>query len=242
MAYFDAERREIVVRIVYDGLATAGKTANLRALYTVYTGRAEGEIVVPAETPAGRTLYFDWLELRAGHIDDWPLRCQLLTVPGQFVFAERRFRLLREIDAVVLVCDSTSKGVEAARIAAIFLGRALGSSGQSDVPVIVQANKQDLPGALSPLDVAARLGLGERRAVIPACATSGDGVRETLITAIREARTRVRELLRRSDPEKLHPPSETAEQLYAALIAAEDAGDEAAATALDEVLRAAHRA
>jgi signal recognition particle receptor subunit beta len=237
MAHFDSQRREVVVRIVYDGLATAGKTANLRALHAAFSSRAKGDIYVPAETATGRTLYFDWLELAAGYIDDWPLRCQILTVPGQFAYAERRFRLLREIDGVVLVCESTARGVEAARIASVFLGRVLDSCGNADVPIVFQANKQDLPGALGPGEVAARLGLGEGRPIVPASALHGEGVRLTLLTALGLARDRLRERLRRG-AQDLPPHTETAEELYEAMLAADDAADAEASAALEAALRA----
>lgn len=242
MAHFDSERREVVVRIVYDGPATAGKTANLRSLHATFSKRAKRELYVPAETSTGRTLYFDWLELQTGYLDDWPLRCQILTVPGQLAHAERRFRLLREIDGVVFVCESTARGIEAARVASIFLGKALGSCGNSDVPIVFQANKQDLPGALPPAAVAARLGLAAGRPIIAANATGGDGVRVTLLTVLDLARERLRERLRRGGAHDLGPHTESAEELYTAMLAAEDSEDTGAIGALEAALRAVHGA
>jgi signal recognition particle receptor subunit beta len=240
MAYFDVQRGEVVARIVYDGLATAGKTANLCSLHAAFSKRSPEGLYVPAENARGRTLFFDWLELAAGYVDDWPLRCQILTVPGQFVHAQRRFRLLREIDAVVLVCESTPKGVAAARIARAFLDQALAFCGNTGVPVLVQANKQDLPGALSREEVALRL--GGALPVIGACATSGEGVRETLISALDAARDRLRDVLRSDGPPGLRPHVETAEQLYLAMVAEEDSAEDTAATgALDAALEAVEK-
>jgi signal recognition particle receptor subunit beta len=237
MATFDRERREIVLRIVYDGPAHAGKTANLRALHASFPHRAAGEVYVPEATATGRTLYFDWLELAAGHVDDWQLRCQLLTVPGQFVFAERRYRLLRGVDAAVLVCESTARGVQTARYARTFLERVLGATGGSVVPIVVQANKQDLAGSLAPAEIEALLGLGHGRRVLPASALHGDGVRATFLAALDAAREGVREQLRSGGPEALGPPLESAEQLYEAMLREADAAPDAAvAAALDEAL------
>jgi signal recognition particle receptor subunit beta len=239
MATFDRDRREIVLRIVYDGAATAGKTANLRSLHASFGHRAQGELYIPAETATGRTLYFDSLELLTGHVDEWPIRCQLLTVPGQFAFAERRYRLLRGIDAVIVVCESTPRGVQAARGAWTFLERALTSIGNARVPIVVQANKQDLPGALSPAEVEALLVLDPGHRVFPASALQGDGVRVTFLAALDAARDAVRERLRRAGPEALGPPMESAEQLYAAMLREVDIDpDPAVAAALDEALAA----
>ena len=238
MAYFDSERGEVVVRIVYDGLATAGKTQNLRALHRAFSRRANGDVYVPAETATGRTLYFDWLELSAGRIEDWPLRCQIVTVPGQFAYAARRFRLLREIDGVVLVCESTPRGIEAARVASVFLGRALDACANSRVPIVFQANKQDLPDALAPSEVASRLGLSERRRLVPASAIHGDGVRETLLGTLDLVRERVRDRVRGDRARTLLPVSASAQELYEAMLAQDDAEEGDAMAALDAALRA----
>lgn len=239
MAYFDAQRSEAVLRIVYDGPATAGKTANLRSLHAAFSQRSMDGIHVPAENARGRTLFFDWLELLVGHVDEWPLRCQILTVPGQLALAKRRVRLLKEVDAVVLVCDSTPKGVAAARIAATSLVYVLGHCGNTSAPVIVQANKQDLAGALAPRDVALRLGMGAHLRVVPARATEGEGVRETLIAALDAARDRLRPLLRAGGPTALSCRTETAEQLYLTMLAEDETDDDVMeVTALEVALKA----
>ena len=53
-----------------------------------------------------------------------------------------------------------------------------------DIPVLVLANKQDLPHAMKPADVAQKLGLNEISKkpwhVQGTCATSGDGLYEGL--------------------------------------------------------------
>jgi len=222
---YDAQRGDIVLRIVYDGLGTAGKTTNLRMLHAAFQSRAMGEIVTPDESKTGRTLFFDWLELNVGHVGDWPLRCQVISVPGQFVYAHRRFHLLREIDGAVLVCDSTESGVAQGAIAMTFLRRALESLGGAAVPIVLQANKQDRPGALGADEVAARMPF-ETEAVVPAVASTGDGVRLTLFRVLDLARDRVRERLRGGDPRNLLPhQSESAEALHASLISSEEAGD-----------------
>lgn len=242
MATFDPERREIVLRIVYDGPAMAGKTANLRALHTAATERARGGVVVPAETATGRTLYFDWLELLTGVVEDWPLRCQILTVPGQLALAERRFRLLREVDAVVLVCDSRPAGARPARAAWAFLSSTLEATKNTDAPIVVQANKQDLPGALSPSELRSSLGLGAAVPIVPACATNLDGVLETFLRALRAARDRVRGPLGSAGPESLPRGMTTAVDLHRALLSEEDGvPDPALVSVLEAALAAANQ-
>ncbi|MBM1154515.1 GTP-binding protein [archaeon] len=67
-----------------------------------------------------------------------------------------------------------------------------------NIPVVVVANKQDLPGALPPEDVKAEMGLPDDIPVVPCIATKGVGVVEAvrkLIEMIKE-----RDLTKQSGP------------------------------------------
>lgn len=224
MAFFDVSTGELVVRIVYDGLGTAGKTTNLRALHAAFPSRTQQGVRTPGESNTGRTLFFDWLDLAAGHLDDWPLRCQILTVPGQFVYASRRFHLLQEIDGVVLVCDSRPSGVEAGRLAAVFLKESLRMAGLEGTPIVLQANKQDVTGALSVEEVRAALP-GLATEVIGAVATTGEGVRWTLLATLDLVRQRVRSIIQAQGVEALTKQTSTIEELHATLLKT-DQGDQ----------------
>jgi hypothetical protein len=230
MAYYDAQRGEIVLRILYDGLATAGKTSTLRALHTAFPHHVEGNVYVPQETSTGRTLFFDWLDLRVGHMDEWPLRCQVLTAPGQFALAERRFRLLQELDAAVLVSESTANGVRAALMAWRFLARVMDASGNTNAPIIIQANKQDLPNALTCDEIRNLLAAerpsefplsspGIRRRIVdapvlPTSAISGEGIRLPFIAALDQVRQRLRPILREQGVGALRPLARSAREVY----------------------------
>ena len=65
MAVFDIGQQRMCVRVVFDGLASAGKTTNLRQLADLFATQRTGELFAPAEMD-GRTLYFDWLQIAAG--------------------------------------------------------------------------------------------------------------------------------------------------------------------------------
>ncbi len=233
MAFFDPVRRCLTVRLVYDGLGTAGKTTNVRQAHALFTLARRGDVVAPAEE-RGRTLFFDWLDLDVGFFDEWPLRCQVLTVPGQFLYVQRRYELLRSADAVVLVCDSSPAGVERSRYGARFLRRMMQEGACPDVPVVVQANKQDIPGALSGAQLAAELGLEAGARVVEASAATGDGVRATLVFALQAARDGLRARLREGSVESLPNKQETPEQVYAHLLRHEN--DSQGAVLADEVI------
>jgi mutual gliding-motility protein MglA len=238
MAFFDPAHGAITLRIVYDGLGTAGKTTNIRQVHDLFTLSRRGNVFVPEEH-RGRTLFFDWLELEVGFVDEHRLRCQVLTVPGQFAYVQRRWQLLRSPDAIVAVCDSTPAGVVRSRYAMRFLTAMLESEGTTAVPLLVQANKQDLPDALRAPALAEALGLAPSVSVIEASAASGAGVRETFMRAMQAARERVRVQLAHSGLQSLERRSESAEEVYQQMRAVEESGDESskAAELIDTLLQ-----
>ncbi|TAK28781.1 MAG: hypothetical protein EPO40_12765 [Myxococcaceae bacterium] len=223
MALFDPIRGTVTLRVVYDGLGTAGKTTNIQQIYSLFTLARQGDVVVPEEH-RGRTLFFDWLELSAGFVDEIPLRLQVLTVPGQFAYAQRRWALLRSPDAIVEVCDSTPSTLARSRYALRFLQGMLAAGSCPDVPIIVQANKQDAPGALRGPELARALDLDPGVRVVEAVASSGEGVRSTLVFALLAARERVRAQIAERGLDALERGSESAEELYLRMRAVEDDG------------------
>ena len=217
MAMFDPQRGKVFVRVVYDGPAFAGKTTNLKQLCSFITRKRWGELYVPAES-GGRTLFFDWLELDGGAIGSLPLSSQLLTVPGQSALRHRRRHLLRLADAVVFVCDSTPDGIGAAREMLSLLMPMCRRDGAADVPLVVQANKQDLAGACSLERVRAALRLDTDVAVAEAEAHHGIGVRETVVLAIRAAVAQVRERIVQDGTDALEGVPQEASDLYRELL------------------------
>jgi hypothetical protein len=189
MAVFDLEGQRLVLRIVYDGAAQAGKTTNVRGLGAHFTTRRRSELFEAGEI-AGRTLFFDWLRIDAGLAGGFPLRCHVVSVPGQPVLGARRRHLLAEADVVVLVCDSASSALAESREALAVLREVMDARG-APAPLVVQANKQDAPDALPPPALLDALGLAPDVAVAGACAREGIGVIETLVLAIRSGVDRV---------------------------------------------------
>ncbi len=183
MASFDSERKCHVVRIVYDGPGFAGKTTNLKRVHELIPPKRRSEIVTPAELK-GRTMFFDWLEIEGPAHDGVGLRFQLITVPGQIERNYRRRPLVAMADVVVFVCDSSPAAIADtqrtfARLRASIKRRV------DPVSLIVQANKQDVAGALSPSALRRKLKLDGSVPLISANAAKGDGVRATLNEAMR---------------------------------------------------------
>lgn len=221
MALFDAENQKIVLRVVYDGPAGAGKTTNLWQLRDCFTAKRRSEVYTPAEI-FGRTLFFDWLEVDSGIVGGYGLRCQFVTVPGQRALSRRRMHLLRKADAVVFVCESTPSGLVEAKTQLEEMRSALGIDAPSAERLVVQANKQDLAGALLPTAVAEDLALDPATRAVAARACSGIGVRETAVLAIRAAANGIQRRILEEGIEALLGEPESGEELLGAIVLEEE--------------------
>ena len=86
-------------------------------------------------------------------------------------------------DAIVFVVDSVD--VERMEEAKMELMRTAKSPDNSQVPILILANKQDLPGARDPKEIEKHLGLHELGSghlyhIQPACAITGEGLDDGL--------------------------------------------------------------
>jgi signal recognition particle receptor subunit beta len=185
MASFDSGRGCYVVHVVYDGPGMAGKTTNLQKICEFVPATRRGELVTPAQLK-GRTMFFDWLEVDGPRKSPAPLKLQLVSVPGQIERNYRRRPLVQMADVVVFVCDASPSQIPDTLRAFARLRGTL-KQRQKAIPVVVQVNKQDVPGALDPETMGKKLKLAEGTSVLPASASRGVGVRETLAVATRHA-------------------------------------------------------
>ena len=193
MAFFDTREQRLGVRVVYDGVACAGKTTNLRQLCLLFAAQRCSAVTSPAELH-GRTLFFDWMQIMAGAACGFPLLCQVLSVPGQVVLGPRRRHLLGSADVIVYVCESHEAAIAAAK-AGLELHDHLARERGIEVPLVIQANKQDQPGALDGPALLRALGR-EGTPLVEGIASDGVGVVDTFVAAVR---TVVRSLQSRFD-------------------------------------------
>jgi signal recognition particle receptor subunit beta len=219
LAVFDPKSGKLVVRIVYDGLAEAGKTTNVAQLCRFFGTRRRSELFTPA-TDGGRTAYFDWLRLDAGLVMGRQLSCHLITVPGQRRWAHRRRRLLSIADVVVFVCDSRRDEAVRARRRFKHLVERHGRS-EGNLRLLLQANKQDLEGALAPPELATLLNAPRSVPSVSARAATGVGVRETAVLAIRTAADHAQQRILSVGVDSLSATVLSGEGLFAAMRADE---------------------
>lgn len=230
MPTYDPFEQRLAVRVVYDGVAYAGKTTNLLQLCTLFAAQKSSAVYTPGELN-GRTLYFDWMQISAGLVCGFPLLCQVVSVPGQVALTPRRKHLLTTADVVVYVCESHPSGVDAARRGLAVYDEVARDRG-SPIPLVVQANKQDRVDALDGAALVRALGR-EGAPVVEGIAKDGVGVVDTFVTAIR---TIARAIQARSEKDVLRVHVRRAETAAEVLrrLSAEQLDAEAAAEMLLE--------
>jgi signal recognition particle receptor subunit beta len=141
--------REITCKIVYYGPGRSGKTTNLHYIYGQVPDDRKGKMVSLA-TQTDRTLFFDFLPLDLGTISGFTTKFQLYTVPGQVYYATTRRLVLQGADGVVFVADSQAHQLEENIESLQDLHSNLADQGidARGMPLVLQYNKQDLPGDL----------------------------------------------------------------------------------------------
>ena len=180
MSFINCSSREINCKIVYYGPGLCGKTTNLQHIYNKTNPDVKGKMISLA-TETERTLFFDFLPLALGEIRGFKTRFHLYTVPGQVFYDASRKLILKGVDGVVFVADSQIERMEANVESLDNLKVNLLEQGYElpKIPYVVQYNKRDLPNA-APLEEMRRLLNPTRVPDYEACATTGQGVFETL--------------------------------------------------------------
>jgi signal recognition particle receptor subunit beta len=150
MVQINFAHKEIQCKIVYYGPGMSGKTTNLELVHSKTPNESRGELTSIATT-GERTLYFDYMPLDLGAIAGIRTKFQLYTVPGQIYYKSTRRLVLQGVDGIVFVADSSASKLEENRESMKDLEENLREMGRSvtDLPIVIQYNKRDLPDAMS---------------------------------------------------------------------------------------------
>jgi signal recognition particle receptor subunit beta len=180
MSMINYASREINCKLVYYGPGLGGKTTNLEYVYGKVNPETRGKLISLA-TEQERTLFFDFLPVDLGAIRGFKTRFHLYTVPGQVYYNASRRLILKGVDGIVFVADSQAERMDANIAAMENLYENLADYGYdaSQIPIVLQWNKRDLPNAVPVGELSAQLNPG----ALPefeAVAVRGEGVFDTL--------------------------------------------------------------
>lgn len=179
MALCNHSAKEVSFKIVYCGTPLGGKTTNLIYIHKKLDPHFRGDLISLA-TADDRTLFFDFLPVKASKIAEYQTRFQLYTVPGQAVYAKPREVVLEGVDGIVFVADSDPERMQSNLEALQMTRQGLEKNGMDpdSVPFVFQFNKRDLPNAMSPHQMDEILEVNDPSFLT--CATSGYQVFATL--------------------------------------------------------------
>lgn len=159
MPIFNYKAKEMIVKIVYYGPGLCGKTTSLQILHQQTIPDRKGELYFLA-TETDQTIYFELLPLYVGEINNFKLRFQVYTVPGQVKYNNTRKAVLQGVDAIVFVADSQRSRREANAISFKNLQYNLKGGYNillSSLPMVYEYNKRDMKDVLSIDDLNADL-------------------------------------------------------------------------------------
>lgn len=189
--FINWQQRELNLKIVYYGPALSGKTTNLEQIYERVDPKRRGELV-SLKTHEDRTLYFDFLQLELGKISGLTPKIHLYTVPGQTYYESSRKLVLRGADGVVFVADSAVDrlryNLESWQDMKNHLAEL--NMSLSDLPLVVQFNKRDLPNAMLTSSLQNLLYINGSP-TFEAVALQGQGVFDTLKAIINKVVSKV---------------------------------------------------
>lgn len=180
MVSINYSSREVCCKIVYYGPGLSGKTTNLQYVHEKVPSNTRGKLISLA-TESDRTLYFDFLPINIGSINGFAAKFQLYTVPGQVYYNATRKLVLRGVDGVVFVADSQRDKLDENIESLSNLEENLIEYGYAaaELPLVIQYNKRDLPGAMSIQELEKELNTFGRP-YTEASASLGNGVFDTL--------------------------------------------------------------
>ena len=180
MSLINYSSREINCKIVYYGPGLGGKTTNIQYVYEKLAPETKGKLVTLA-TEMDRTLFFDFLPLELGEVKGFKTRFHLYTVPGQVYYNASRKLILRGVDGIVFVADSSESRFDANIEALYNLHDNLKEYDLDlkEIPFVMQWNKRDMPDAI-PVDELNEELNPEGYDYFEAVAVNGVGVFDTL--------------------------------------------------------------
>ncbi len=177
----------VKLKIVYFGSSLAGKSTNVKVLYEILKqkGIAKGDLV-SMETDEKRTLFVEMF-LSELNIEGLKMEIKILTTPGQFRLHPLRKVIMKGVDGLVFVVDSSAQRRQVNYLVMRETAAVLKEQGEDilRLPIVVQYNKRDLPDAMDIEEMEVMYNPWATE-YIEAVAIEGRGVLETFVKAVKK--------------------------------------------------------
>ena len=149
MAITNYTAKEVQFKIVIHGPPFAGKTTTLHYLHS-HIDAAEVGNLNTLKSGADTTLFFEFVPRDATLLDDFKIRFEIYTVPGNVIYNAPRKLVLRDADGVIFVADSGWDKTAGNAQSFKNLEENLKKSGAdvNELPIVFQYNKRDLADAV----------------------------------------------------------------------------------------------
>lgn len=193
MALVNHAKREINAKLVFYGPGLSGKGTNLNYIYRKLKPEHRGKLKV-MNIEKDRMLFFDFAPAGQGKVGTYNVRFHIYSIVGDSTSGAAWKMVLKGADGVVFVADSAPDRLDVNTESLTNLQRILTAYARSfsDLPGVLQCNKRDLPAVLSLEEMQNNLNPG-RYPVIPAVASKGEGVLESLYSLMRTVLKNLRE-------------------------------------------------
>lgn len=193
MALVNKIKREINAKLVFFGPGLSGKTTNLNHIYSKLKPECRGKLK-SMNIQNDKMLFFDFTPPGDGKVNGYSVRFHIYTIKGETKSPSPWKMVLKGVDGVVFVADSAPERMTANLDSLNNLAEHLRAYGQdpADIPVVFEYNKRDRIDAVPLEDLQRMLNPGNLPNV-PATASRGDGVLNTLLALVRIVLKKLRE-------------------------------------------------
>jgi mutual gliding-motility protein MglA len=193
MAKVSPESAEVNARILYWGIAGAGKKTSLENVVSKLRPDHRGEMRRVA-TPLDPSVSYTVLPIELGEIGGVRTRIEMVAVPGAPEQAPTRKQLLDQVDGIVFVVDAQRDRIQENLACLEELRKSLADYARSieHIPLVIQYNKRDLSDPYVLEELHRRLAL-PAATVFEAVATNGTGLLQTLSTISKKVIRTLRE-------------------------------------------------
>ena len=181
MALVNEAKREINAKIVYMGPKGAGKSTAIRSIYSRLRPDMRSELKTLA-SGGNQMLFFDYSYPSTLNNNGYTIRFHLYSIISDGTSPVPWKMLLKGVDGVVFMADSSEGRMFANLECCAQLCDAFAHYGinTSDIPLMLQCNKRDLPGAIAMTTLKAELFPELEEDPLGVSALTGEGLLEGL--------------------------------------------------------------